>query len=191
MVVLRCEQALFEELQSGHPHGSVQFAHGFPPRALIFFHEAWMRSIGEVRENGADRLQTEQAGYVVGIQLVPLIEQSSVLGTGYGSDLAELFLFDPRRQRTIAILLTEEYLRYQSARRIVSSFRWEEEPCARQKHEHMPFHFGRATAFSPLPILTFKTKEEIASSFQPRQIFARANQYFLHVSAARSPSSLK
>ena len=69
-----------------------------------------MRLVGEIHEDRTDRLQAEETRDVVRVELVPLIQQASIVLARHGENHAKLRLFDLRRQRSVAVLLTEKDL---------------------------------------------------------------------------------
>ena len=110
MIIVCSEPILLKECQCSDTHGSIEFAHGLPPLTLIFFHQTRMRLVGEIGKDRTDWLQTVETRYVVRVQFVPLIQQSSILLARDGQNHEKFVLFDFRWQRTIAILLSEKHL---------------------------------------------------------------------------------
>ena len=110
MIVVCREPVLLKQCQGGNTYGSIEFAHGLPPLTLIFFHQARMSLVGEIGKDRTDWLQAVETRDVVRVQFVPLIQQPSIVFARDGQNHEEFCLFDLRRQRPIAILLSEKHL---------------------------------------------------------------------------------
>ena len=69
-----------------------------------------MRFVRKIDENRTDRLQAEEAGNVVRVEFVPLVEQRRIFRTGNGQNHAEFRLFDLRWQRPVTVFLPKKNL---------------------------------------------------------------------------------
>ena len=79
MVVISSESPLLHEFLGGLSDYDVELRHGFPPHALVLFHECLLSFIAEMLVIRADLEQDKLWRHTVVIQLVPFIQQLNIV----------------------------------------------------------------------------------------------------------------